>query len=55
SYTATVIIEVGVLRTYTTRYRCKGPSAGAILSTKRAACAATAGHTVGVLHVAWTL
>ncbi len=54
-YTATAFIEVGSLRTGATIYRCEGPLAGVVLFTERAAGVATAGHAVGVFHVACTL
>jgi len=54
-YTAAGFIEVCSLRTDTAVYRCEGPLAGVIVNTERAAGASTAGHSVGVLHVFWTL
>ncbi len=49
-HTTAVFVKVGSHRTDTAVYRCEGPCAGVTLFTERAACAATAGHTVGVLH-----
>ncbi len=50
-HTTTIFVKVGSLRTDAAIYRCEGPLAGVTLFTERAAGAATAGHTVGVLHV----
>lgn len=53
-YTA-IAFKVGSLRTDAAIYRCKGPLADIVLFTERAAAATTAGHAIGVLHVAWTI